>query len=83
MWKIDISVGDETRELDADVYHDKPFTLVFGKVNVPTWQPWSLGEQERLPVKIEMQWEGRLSDEYRGMVDKQASQMVNDRFFKP
>ncbi|MFX0103710.1 MAG: glycoside hydrolase family 2 TIM barrel-domain containing protein [Candidatus Hodarchaeota archaeon] len=76
--KFQVTVDDETREFSSEVSHDKSFILDFGKVDAPIWQPWSLGKQERLPVKIEMLWEGEVSDEFRGvLVNRRVQWLTN------
>lgn len=75
---VSFTVGGATREMDVSCHPGRSFTLDFGEIEIPPWQPWSLGEQPRVPVTLRVHWKGVLSDEFRGVVvNRQVRWLTN------
>ncbi|MHA1680571.1 MAG: glycosyl hydrolase 2 galactose-binding domain-containing protein [Promethearchaeota archaeon] len=66
--KFNVETSNVSIEREIELKPNEPFTIDIGRLDIPLWQPWSIGQQYMEPITIKMHVDGELTDEYRGTV---------------
>ncbi len=75
---LQVTLAGTTREIPLEVQSGQILEVSLGRVEIPPWQPWSLGDPTQVPISIKLIWQGNTSDEYRGCVmNRQVSWVRN------
>src|SRR5271157_2120967 len=66
--KMEVCLVGETLEVPLEVQSGVPVEVPLGQVEIPLWEPWSIGTPAQVPIIIRLICDGSVSDEYKGAV---------------